>query len=194
VSRSALFHQDRRQPGIGGAGSEEPVEHPRPQPGVEVVDVGLDHQPVASRGFGERLRHGADDQSHDIGALREVTAAGAADAWLTPILMKKGRPAHTVAALAPIAAADGIRRVLTAETSTIGTRSAAVTKHALERSWITVVVDGQDVRVKIAEQDGRRSNLAPEFDDVAAAAAALGRPVKEVLARATAAALDDLER
>jgi uncharacterized protein (TIGR00299 family) protein len=127
------------------------------------------------------------------GVLERLLTAGAADAWLTPILMKKGRPAHTVGALAPNAAADEVRKVLTSETSTIGTRATAVTKQALERSWITVTVDGQEVRIKIAHQSGDRSNLAPEFDDVAAAATALGRPVKEVLARATAAALQALE-
>jgi uncharacterized protein (TIGR00299 family) protein len=128
------------------------------------------------------------------GVLDRLLAAGAADAWLTPILMKKGRPAHTVAALASPAAAERIRQVLTAETSTIGTRSSTVTKQALERTWITVTVDSQEVRVKLAHQGDDRTNVAPEFDDVAAAAVALGRPVKEVLARATAAALQELER
>jgi uncharacterized protein (TIGR00299 family) protein len=177
-----------------GAGSRDLAE--RPNVVRLVVGAVAESLPEPATGDWLVIEANVDDLDPRLwpGVLDRLLAAGAADAWLTPILMKKGRPAHTVAALAPIAAADGIRRVLTAETSTIGTRSAAVTKHALERSWITVVVDGQDVRVKIAEQDGRRSNLAPEFDDVAAAAAALGRPVKEVLARATAAALNDLER
>lgn len=128
------------------------------------------------------------------GVLEHLLAAGAADAWLTPILMKKGRPAHTVSALVDAASADAIRRVLVTETSTIGVRASTVTKHALERSWVTVDVDGQPIRVKLAAAGGRRTNLSPEFDDVTAAAHALDAPVKDVLARAASAALRALDR
>jgi pyridinium-3,5-bisthiocarboxylic acid mononucleotide nickel chelatase len=123
------------------------------------------------------------------GVLEALLAAGAADAWLTPILMKKGRPAHTVSALCDAASEITVRDVLVAETSTIGVRTTAVGKHALDRSWLTVDVDGQAIRVKLASADGRRTNLSPEFDDVAAAASVLGAPAKDILARATAAAL-----
>ena len=51
-------------------------------------------------------------------------------------------------------------------------RASAVSKHALERSWLTVDVDGQQIRVKLAHDGGQRRNLSPEFDDVAAAARA----------------------
>jgi len=125
--------------------------------------------------------------------IDKLLAAGAADAWLTPILMKKGRPAHTVSVLVGPDASEAVRQVLVAETSTIGVRSAPVDKHALERSWVTVDIDGEKVRVKLAHDAGVRTNLSPEFEDVAAAAAALGRPAKEILARATAAALSSLE-
>lgn len=128
------------------------------------------------------------------GVLDRLLEAGAADAWLTPILMKKGRPAHTVSALVDAGSADAVRDVLTTETSTIGVRAGAVTKHALDRSWLTVDVDGQPIRVKLAHADGRRTNLSPEFDDVVAAARALDGTVKDVLARATAAAVRELDR
>jgi uncharacterized protein (TIGR00299 family) protein len=125
--------------------------------------------------------------------LDRLLTAGAADAWLTPILMKKGRPAHVVSALAAADAVDAVRQIVITETSTIGVRMTAVTKHALDRSWLTVDVGGQAIRVKLAHDGARRTNLAPEFDDVTAAAAALAAPVKEVLARATAAALRALD-
>jgi uncharacterized protein (TIGR00299 family) protein len=123
------------------------------------------------------------------GVLEALLAAGAADAWLTPILMKKGRPAHTVSALVDAASGMAVRDVVITETSTIGVRTTAVGKHALDRSWLTVDVDGQAIRVKLASANGRRTNLSPEFDDVAAAASVLGAPAKDILARATAAAL-----
>ncbi len=127
------------------------------------------------------------------GVIDRLLSAGAADAWLTPILMKKGRPAHTISALVATEAAEAIRTVLTTETSTIGVRTGTVTKHALDRSWMTVDVDGQQIRVKLAHRDGQRTNVTPEFEDVAAAALALGVPAKDLLARATSAALRALD-
>lgn len=123
--------------------------------------------------------------------LAALLAAGAADAWLTPIAMKKGRPAHTVAALVDDpggTTADAVRRVLLAQTTTIGLRETAVIKVALARRDEVVHVGGQPVRIKVAVLDGAVVNAMPEWDDVAAAAAALGRPVKQVLAQAHAAA------
>ena len=115
--------------------------------------------------------------------------AGASDAWLTPILMKKGRPAHTLSVLVAAERADDVRRTVYRQTSTIGLRERSVGKHELDRSMATVVVDGHTVAVKVARLDGEVVNVQPEFEDVAAAARALGRPVKTVLAQATAEAL-----
>jgi uncharacterized protein (DUF111 family) len=122
------------------------------------------------------------------GVLTALLAAGASDAWLTPILMKKGRPAHTLSALVPGPAADAVRRVMFTESSTIGVRAHAVTKHPLRRETRTVEVGGRTVRVKVAVLDGVPVNVSVEYDDVVAAAAMLRRPVKQVLAEAVAAA------
>ncbi|HTR71183.1 MAG TPA: nickel pincer cofactor biosynthesis protein LarC [Mycobacteriales bacterium] len=124
--------------------------------------------------------------------LDRVLEAGAVDVWLTPITMKKGRPAHTVSALVDRSATDAVRSVLLRETSTIGVRMTPVDKHALTRSWITVVIDGQSVRVKLAYDGHDLVNISPEFDDVASAAHSLGLPAKTVLARANAAAHQEL--
>ena len=122
------------------------------------------------------------------GVLLNLLAAGAADAWLTPILMKKGRPAHTLHVLCTEAVADAVRRVVFTETTTIGLREQRVGKVALAREEHEVDVDGCRIRVKVARLDGEVVNAQPEYDDVAAAAARLGRPVKSVLAAAVAAA------
>ncbi len=126
------------------------------------------------------------------GVLAALLAAGASDAWLTPILMKKGRPAHTLSALVPGPAVEAVRRVVFAESSTIGVREHAVRKQVLRRETWTVTVDGVAVRVKVARLDGDVVNVSPEYEDVAAAAAASGRPVKAVLAAAVAAAHEAL--
>jgi uncharacterized protein (DUF111 family) len=120
--------------------------------------------------------------------LQRLLDVGASDAWLTPIVMKKGRPAHTLSVLCTDTVADAVKAVVFTETSTIGLRTSRVGKHALDRSESSVEVDGQRIRVKVAVHDGAVVNVNPEYDDVVAAAAALGRPVKAVLAEAAAAA------
>jgi uncharacterized protein (TIGR00299 family) protein len=119
--------------------------------------------------------------------ITAVLAAGARDAWLTPILMKKGRPAHTFRALVDPDRAAEVRRVVFRETTTIGIRTLAVERHALPRERTSVLVGGLEVPVKVARLDGAVVNAQPEYDDVVRVAAALDRPVVEVLAEATAA-------
>jgi uncharacterized protein (TIGR00299 family) protein len=120
------------------------------------------------------------------GVIAALMAAGAADAWLVPILMKKGRPAHTLSALTPIAALGAVQGAMFTNTSTIGLRWYPVGKHALERETISVEVQGHTVRVKVAFAEGKPVSATPEFDDIAAAAAALGVPTKHMLEAAVA--------
>ncbi|HEY9493602.1 MAG TPA: nickel pincer cofactor biosynthesis protein LarC [Intrasporangium sp.] len=115
---------------------------------------------------------------------------GAADAWLTPIVMKKGRPAHTLSVLTQPGGAARLRDLVLARTSTIGVRQSRVSRWALPRSWVDVDVDGQRVAVKVAHRNGQIITATPEFSAVEAAAAALDRPVRDVLATAVAAAVD----
>lgn len=118
--------------------------------------------------------------AHTIAAL---IAAGAQDAWITPIVMKKGRPAHTVHVLADPAHAAAIAAVLVAETGTLGLRATTVDRWPQARADEVVDVDGQSVRIK--RTAGR---VKVEYDDAARAAEALGLPLRTVLHRAEAAA------
>lgn len=118
--------------------------------------------------------------------LATLLEAGASDAWLIPILMKKGRPAHTLAALVAEDRADAVRSAMFRNTSTIGLRETLLGKTALDRSMRTVQVDGQDIRVKLAMHNGHVVNVQPEYDDVARVATGTGRPIKDVLADAVA--------
>jgi uncharacterized protein (DUF111 family) len=126
--------------------------------------------------------------------LAALLRAGAADAWLSPITMKKGRPAHTLHVLCAVGEAEAVRRTVFTETTTIGLREHRVAKHALDRVMSTVDLEGQRIRVKTAYLAGEPVNTSVEYEDVAAAATALGLPVKTVLARATAAALERVDQ
>jgi uncharacterized protein (TIGR00299 family) protein len=114
-------------------------------------------------------------------AVVALLAAGAADAWVVPIVMKKGRPAHTVAALCDPAAAGAVAAALVAETGSLGVRATTAAKWPQPRAAGVVRVNGHPVRVKIA---GAR--IKPEHDDALAVASTLGWPLRAVLARAEA--------
>jgi uncharacterized protein (TIGR00299 family) protein len=123
--------------------------------------------------------------AHTIARLLDE---GAHDAWATPIVMKKGRPAFSVAALCDPSALAPIRRTLLDETGSLGVRATELRRWPQRRAETTVEVDGWTIGVKVA---GHRVKV--EFDDAARAAAATGRPVREVLdaARAAFAATSD---
>ncbi len=120
--------------------------------------------------------------------LTRLLETGASDAWLTPIVMKKGRLAHTLSVLVDLPAAAAVRHAVFIETTTIGLRETVIDKRALDRAERSVVVGGHSVRIKTATLDGVLVNAQPEYDDVIAAATAAGRPVKAVLADSVAAA------
>jgi uncharacterized protein (DUF111 family) len=100
--------------------------------------------------------------------------------------MKKGRPGVEIACIADPSRSAALREVLFRQTTTLGVRGQLVDKWILERSWLEVDVAGQPVRLKIGRLDGEVVNVAPEFDDCAAVAAATGLPLKEIYARARA--------
>ena len=122
------------------------------------------------------------------GVLAQLLAAGAADAWLVPILMKKGRPAHTLTVLCHPLDADTLREAMLVGTSTIGVRQHPVSKFALPRAWVDVAVEGRAVAVKLAHRDGVILQVSPEFDEVAGLASQVSRAQHLVLAEVSAAA------
>ena len=118
--------------------------------------------------------------AHAIAALLD---AGAHDAWVTPIVMKKGRPAHTVSALADPAVAAQVAAVLTAETGTLGVRGSTIERWPAARDLDEVEVAGFPVRVKVSA--GRTK---VEHDDAARVAKRSGLPLREVVSLAEQAA------
>ena len=106
--------------------------------------------------------------------LSALVQAGAADAWLVPILMKKGRPAHTLCVLTTGAELDALRAAVFALTPTLGVREAPVSRVALARDWRAVTLPGGEVRIKVGLRAGRVVQATPEFEDAAALAGARG--------------------
>ncbi|MFI7542425.1 nickel pincer cofactor biosynthesis protein LarC [Actinoplanes sp. NPDC049599] len=120
--------------------------------------------------------------------LAGLLRSGASDAWLVPITMKKGRPAHILSVLCHPGTAGTLRERIFRDTSTLGVRESELRKYALPRAFVDVEVAGGTVAVKVGHDHGVIVQVMPEFTDVAALAARLGRPERQVLAEAAAAA------
>jgi pyridinium-3,5-bisthiocarboxylic acid mononucleotide nickel chelatase len=111
--------------------------------------------------------------------IGRALSAGALDAWVTPAVMKKGRPAHVLHVLARPADTPALRQLVFAETGTLGIRVCSVDRAALPRRSEVIDLDGIPVRVKHGPHGAK-----PEHDDLATAAAALGLPLRAVAERA----------
>jgi uncharacterized protein (DUF111 family) len=147
---------------LGQALAQEPAR-PRPGQPVTLLEVNVDDA------TGETLAH----------AVAALLDAGAHDAWIAPIVMKKGRPAHTVSALADPALADQVAAVLVAETGSLGIRGDTLQRWPSARIDGQVEVEGVPIRVKVGA--GR---VKVEHDDAARAARRTGLPLREVVSRA----------
>lgn len=161
-----------------GAGTADPPGRPN------VVQAVVGHEaqePDISGRPCRLLETNVDDVTGEVLAhtITTLLAAGAHDAWATPIVMKKGRPAHTVSALCDEATFAAVRSVLIAETGTLGVRATEVHRWPQQREHAVVNLDGHEIRVKVSA--GR---VKAEHDDALAAATALGLPLRTVLARA----------
>jgi pyridinium-3,5-bisthiocarboxylic acid mononucleotide nickel chelatase len=121
--------------------------------------------------------------------LDRLLAGGALDAWLTPILMKKGRPAHTLHVLARPADEGALADLVLTHTSTLGLRVTPVQRDVLDRWSTPIDVLGTPVRVKLGHRDGRLVQVTPEYEDLSALARAHGLPLGHVLLAAQGAAV-----
>ena len=141
----------------------EPVATAEPGQPVTLLEVNVDDA------TGETLAH----------AVAECLEAGAHDAWVTPIVMKKGRPAHVVSTLCDPSRVADVAAVLTAETGSLGVRGHTLDRWPAARSMDEVEVGGERIGMKVTFGRAKVEN-----DDAARAARRLGLPLREVISRA----------
>jgi uncharacterized protein (TIGR00299 family) protein len=171
-----------------GAGSAELAD--RPNVLRAVLGPSAAARALAGRATHAVLEANVDDATGELVAswIEAILAAGALDAWATPITMKKGRPALTVSAIAAIAHADAVAHAMLRETTSLGVRRYDVTRAERPRRIVQVETPFGAIPVKIAEGSFGPPQVKPEFDACVAAASAYRVPVREVLRVATAAA------
>jgi uncharacterized protein (TIGR00299 family) protein len=142
-----------------------------PEGAVELLEANIDDAP------GELL--GA--------AVERLLAAGALDAWLEPIVMKRGRAAYKACALALSGDRERLARLLMRETGTLGVRHHPVGRSVAGRRHVVVDLPYGKCRVKIGSIDDEDFVVAPEYADAARLASKAGLPLPKVYADAKAA-------
>ncbi len=125
-------------------------------------------------------------------ALERLIAAGALDAWFTPIYMKKNRPAVLLSVLCRESEVERFCSLLLQETSTLGVRWHLTERSVAERSTDIVKTPYGEVRRKIKLQDGQVISIKPEYDDCARLASAAQVPLQAVIDAARLAAAEQM--
>lgn len=153
-----------------GAGSRDPSDRPN------CLRVIVAEVPAGREGRLFLLQADVDDLPPEYvpPAQDALLTAGALDAVVVPVSMKKGRPGLRFEALVPEGALDRALDALYANTSTIGARYWAVERPALPRREDAVEWRGHKVRRKRVRLPGGGERIKPEFEDVVRAASALG--------------------
>lgn len=96
--------------------------------------------------------------------MDKLLLAGAADVWLTPVIMKKSRPATQLSVLADKQKLGEITNIIFTETSTIGLRFYDVERTVADRKTIEIETEWGRVPVKVSSQAGTVINISPEYD------------------------------
>lgn len=128
------------------------------------------------------LETNIDDQNPQIYEyLSEcLFAAGALDVWLTPIIMKKNRPAHQLSVLLESIACEKCIGIIFRETSTIGLRIVEVDRIAAERSIIFVETPWGKARAKVSYFREKIIHISAEYQDCKKIACKTGVPLKKI--------------
>ena len=120
----------------------------------------------------------------------QLMSAGALDAFVTPIQMKKNRPGVMVTVLCEEARVPALETILFRETTTLGIRRYPVSRHKLKRRATEVTTPFGPIQGKLGWRDDRPPTFSPEHDDCARAAAEHGVALRAVYEAAHAAYLN----
>jgi len=113
--------------------------------------------------------------------IERLLQAGALDAWLTPIIMKKSRPAVTLSALSEPGKKSAIIDIIMEETTTFGVRTAEYSRSKLARGFKEIETPGGKVRVKVGQRGGKILKAVPEYEDVKLAAEKSSMPLRDII-------------
>ncbi len=113
-------------------------------------------------------------------AVEKLLAAGAADAWMTPVQMKKGRPGVVLSVICSEADEEKLARLLLRETSTLGVRVRPVHRWEAEREVLEFESSLGPAAVKVKRMPGEPPTVAPEYEACRRLAERTGLPLADV--------------
>jgi uncharacterized protein (DUF111 family) len=128
------------------------------------------------------LEANIDDMPHEIyeHAMNKLFAHGALDVWLTPIVMKKSRPAVTISVLCPLSIREVMENILFLETSTAGIRTFEVSRKSLQRAEKDVETPWGTARVKVLKEPNGLQRIMPEYESCRELAERHGVPLIDI--------------
>jgi uncharacterized protein (TIGR00299 family) protein len=164
VTTLAEFHRpEMRLSGSGyGAGSQDFESCPN------VMRLWIGEVLAGSKESGMvLLETNIDDMNPQIYdyVMDKLFKAGALDVWLTPIQMKKNRPAVLLSALAPGSLEHAVSEIILRETTTLGVRVRPVARHVAERETRQVETSLGKVTVKVRRVGGKVVGVTPEYEE-----------------------------
>ncbi len=117
--------------------------------------------------------------------MERLFEAGALDVFLTPIIMKRGRPATKLSVICTGSLRSEIDDILIQHSSTLGVRATRIDRTKAGRRSETVVTRWGDVRVKLKIWQGRVLDAVPEYADCLAITRQSGMPIRQVYGEAS---------
>jgi uncharacterized protein (TIGR00299 family) protein len=174
---------------VGEVAAEAPAATPGPSGGVAAIgEVEAERGAASSRppsGLVQEtvavIETNIDDMAPNLLAEipRLMLEAGALEAFLTPVVMKKGRSAHVVTVICAPAQVGALAERLVRETSTLGVRVREEMRLVAGRRMERMTTSLGEVAVKLKEIGGRVVDATPEHEDVRRLAEAAGMPLTE---------------
>jgi uncharacterized protein (TIGR00299 family) protein len=160
-----------------GAGSRDPKDYPN----VMRMWIGETPEPAQQDRI-VLLETNIDDMNPQIYdyVMERLFKKGALDVWLTPIQMKKNRPAILLSVLAPSDLEAAVAKIIMEETTTLGIRVRPVTRHIADRESRVVKTSFGPVKIKVKRYGGNVVGISPEYDDCKKIAQDQGIPMKEL--------------
>ena len=165
-----------------GAGDRDFKEHPNVLRALIGETTGAPEATLVSV-----IEANIDDSSPQVlgYALERLLEAGALDASLSPLQMKKNRPGVLLRVIAQPTHQERLTDIIFAETSTLGLRIYPAERRVEERRIVEVETEYGKIRLKISGH----GSFAPEYEDCRANAALTGTPLPKVIAAAQQAYL-----
>ena len=118
--------------------------------------------------------------------IERLMAQGSQDAYLVPIIMKKGRPAVLLSVLTDRSNMDAVLDVIFRESTSIGVRIHETGRRKLNREIHEVTTSYGTIRVKVSKRGDEILTVTPEYEDCKRIAQEKQVPLKAVMEEAKA--------